>query len=52
MRRLGTSVKVCGLLYIYIFLMFLKEVTSAHQSCIYLMKNREKNIIILMCFKI
>ena len=31
-----------------LFLMFLKEVSSAHQACIYLIKNTEKkcNIVI------
>ncbi len=34
-------------LYIYIiFVMFLKEVSSAHQGCIYLMKNKVKTVIL------
>jgi len=29
-----------------LFLMFLKEVSSAHQACIYLIKNTEKTVIL------
>uniref|UniRef100_A0A8C2E883 Si:ch211-87m7.2 n=1 Tax=Cyprinus carpio TaxID=7962 RepID=A0A8C2E883_CYPCA len=37
------QVKSLGTLF---FLMFLKEVSSAHQACIYLIKNTEKNVIL------